>query len=70
MRKPAWNDGPVATPNSPIVRYLHRGDIVTSCVAAIARTHQGPAYRKCGTGGHIWRIVQGGQVPATCLQKL
>ncbi|MEU9523695.1 hypothetical protein [Streptomyces sp. NPDC048224] len=68
VRKPA--SGPVAAPNSPVVRYLHRGDVVTSCVAAIARTQSGPAYRKCGKGGHVWRIVRGGQVPATCLAKL
>ncbi|GAA5216856.1 hypothetical protein [Streptomyces thinghirensis] len=63
-------DRPVASPDSPVVRYLHRGDVVTSCVAAIARTQSGPAYHKCGRGGHVWRIVRGGQVPATCLKRL
>ncbi|QIP75451.1 hypothetical protein EZV63_36280 [Streptomyces sp. VN1] len=60
---------PVASPDSPVVRYLHQGDVVTSCVEAIARTQSGPAYRKCGKGGHVWRIVRGGQVPATCLNR-
>ncbi len=60
---------PVAAPDSPVVRYLHRGDVVRSCVEAIARTQSGPAYRKCAKGGHIWRIVRGGQVPATCLKR-
>ncbi|GHI98160.1 hypothetical protein TPA0906_00260 [Streptomyces olivaceus] len=69
VRKPKGN-APVASPNSPVVRYLHRGDVVTSCVEAIARTQSGPAYRKCGRGGHVWRIVKGGQVPATCLKRL
>ncbi|KES02975.1 hypothetical protein BU52_33025 [Streptomyces toyocaensis] len=62
-------DAPVASSNSPVVRYLHRGDVVTSCVEAIARTQSGPAYRKCGRDGHVWRIVRGGQVPATCLNR-
>ncbi|MFI7396230.1 hypothetical protein [Streptomyces tendae] len=61
---------PVASPDSPVVRYLHRGDVVTSCIEALARTWSGPAYRKCGRGGHVWRIVRGGQVPATCLKRL
>ena len=69
VRMPRGN-APVASPNSPVVRYLHRGDVVTSCVEALARTQSGPAYRKCGRGGHIWRIVRGGQVPATCLKRL
>ncbi|MET8822619.1 hypothetical protein [Streptomyces rochei] len=63
-------DAHVASPDSPVVRYLHRGDVVTSCVEAIARTQSGPAYHKCGRGGHVWRIVRGGQVPATCLKRL
>ncbi|GGQ50191.1 hypothetical protein ACFFKE_08245 [Streptomyces mutabilis] len=69
VRKPQ-NNQPVASPDSPAVRYLHQGDIVTSCVEAIARTQSGPAYRKCGRGGHVWRIVRGGQVPATCLERV
>ncbi|MGW5043047.1 hypothetical protein ACWEQK_33390 [Streptomyces parvulus] len=68
VRMPEGN-APVASPASPVVRYLHRGDVVTSCVEAIARTQSGPAYRKCGRGGHVWRIVRGGQVPATCLKR-
>ncbi len=68
VRMPEGN-APVASPDSPVVRYLHRGDVVTSCVEAIARTESGPAYRKCGRGGHVWRIVRGGQVPATCLKR-
>ena len=74
VRKPAWNDGPVAKPNSPVVRTLHRGDTVTSCAVAIARSDGGAAYHKCGKDGHIWQIVKddkngkGGQVPATCLK--
>ncbi|MFE7909986.1 hypothetical protein [Streptomyces albogriseolus] len=68
VRRPADN-APVASPDSPVVRYLYRGDVVTSCVEAIARTQSGPAYRKCGRDGHVWRIVRGGQVPATCLKR-
>jgi hypothetical protein len=70
VRRPAWNDGPVATPNSPVHHYLHRGDRVTSCTVAIARTEHGPAYRKCGRGGNVWGIVPGGQVPRTCLKRV
>jgi hypothetical protein len=68
VRMPEGN-APVAGPDSPVVRYLHRGDVVRSCVEAIARTQSGPAYHKCGRGGHVWRIIQGGQVPATCLKR-
>lgn len=69
VRMPEGN-APVAAPDSPVVRYLHRGDVVRSCVEAIARTQSGPAYRKCGRGGHVWRVVRGGQVPATCLKRV
>lgn len=66
VRMPTGN-APVASPDSPVVRYLHWGDVVTSRVEAIARTQSGPAYHKCGRGGHVWRIVRGGQVSAACL---
>jgi Tfp pilus assembly protein PilV len=69
VRRPAWNDGPVATTTSPIHHYLYRGDRVTSCTVAVARTESGPAYRKCGKAGSLWRIVPGGQVPQTCLKR-
>ncbi|MFF8940371.1 hypothetical protein ACF08O_37840 [Streptomyces paradoxus] len=67
VRRPAWNDGPVATTTSPVHHYLHRGDRVTSCTVAVARTESGPAYRKCGKAKSLWRVVRGGQVPQTCL---
>ncbi|MCF3137305.1 hypothetical protein IPZ69_44710 [Streptomyces olivochromogenes] len=67
VRRPAWNDGPVATPGSPFVRYLGKGETVTSCVVAVGRGG-GSEYRECG-GGSIWRIVPGGQVPAGCLKR-
>jgi hypothetical protein len=70
VRRPAWNEPPVATMRTRVDHYLHRGDVVTSCRVAIARTTSGPAYRACGKGGHVWRIVRGGQVPQTCLQRL
>ncbi|MER6465792.1 hypothetical protein ABT278_35740 [Streptomyces sp. NPDC001228] len=66
VRRPAWNDGPVATPRSPIVRYLRQGEWVRSCVVGVGR--DASAYRECG-GGTLWRIVPGGQVPATCLRR-
>ncbi|WP_329224281.1 hypothetical protein OG352_39855 (plasmid) [Streptomyces sp. NBC_01485] len=69
VRRPAWNEGPVATPSSPVHHYLRRGDVVTSCVVAIGRTESGTSYQECG-GGHLWRVVQGGQVPQGCLRKL
>ncbi|MEU1918328.1 hypothetical protein [Streptomyces massasporeus] len=69
VRGPAGNEGPVAKTTSPVHHYLHRGDRVTSCIVAIARTESGPAYRKCGKTGNIWRIVPGGQVPQTCLKR-
>ncbi|MFC8350941.1 hypothetical protein [Streptomyces sp. NPDC057280] len=68
VRRPA--SGSVASPNSPVDHYLHKGDRVTSCVAAIARTESGPAYHKCGRDGHLWQVVRGGQVPQTCLKKV
>ncbi|MGW7513858.1 hypothetical protein ACWGJ0_39880 [Streptomyces massasporeus] len=70
VRRPAWNAGPVATTTSPVHHYLHRGDRVTSCTVAVARTESGPAYRKCGEAGSLWRIVPGGQVPQTCLKRV
>ncbi|MGX1541318.1 hypothetical protein [Streptomyces adustus] len=67
VRKPAGNEGPVATTASPLVRYLRRGEKVRSCVVAIGRGGRS-AYRECG-GGSQWRIVLGGQVPARCLKR-
>ncbi|WP_316783023.1 hypothetical protein [Streptomyces sasae] len=67
VRKPAWNEGPVATTRSPIVRYLRRGERVTSCVVAVggdAWSH----YSDCG-GGSLWRVVPGRQSPARCLER-
>ncbi|MFD9984002.1 hypothetical protein ACFWZJ_26865 [Streptomyces massasporeus] len=63
------NEGPVAKTTSPVHHYLRRGDRVTSCVVAVARTESGPAYRKCGKAGNVWRVVPGGQVPQTCLKR-
>ncbi|MFD5475475.1 hypothetical protein [Streptomyces sp. NPDC127105] len=69
MRRPAWNDGPVATTNTPVHHYLNKGDVVTSCI--IATDRRGPtAYRACDKYGQVWRIVHGGQVPETCLRHL
>ncbi|MFG2949484.1 hypothetical protein [Streptomyces adustus] len=67
VRKPAGNEGPVATTMSPLVRYLRRGEKVRSCVVAVGRGGRS-AYRECG-GGSQWRIVLGGQVPARCLKR-
>ncbi|MEU5314376.1 hypothetical protein [Streptomyces sp. NPDC021562] len=67
VRRPAWNDGLVATTRSPVVRYLRKGERVTSCVVAVGRggwSH----YRECG-GGSLWRVIPGGQVPARCLER-
>ncbi|MGY4928506.1 hypothetical protein [Streptomyces sp. 900105755] len=67
VRRPAWNEGPVVTTRSPIVRHLRRGERVTSCIVANGRggwSH----YSECG-GGSLWRVVPGGQVPAQCLQR-
>jgi hypothetical protein len=70
VRRPAWNDGPVARPNSPVDHYVHRGDVLVSCVEAIGRAESGPAYRKCGRTGSVWRVVRGGQIPATCVKRV
>ncbi|OIJ68342.1 hypothetical protein WN71_007935 [Streptomyces mangrovisoli] len=66
VRMPAWNEGPVATTRSPIVRYLRRGERVRSCVVAVGR--DASQYRECG-GGSLWRVVPGGQVPSGCLRR-
>lgn len=29
VRRPAWNEGPVATTRSPVLRYLRKGERVT-----------------------------------------
>lgn len=71
VRRPAWNHtNVVAKPDSPVVRTLKRGAVVRSCTTMIARTASGPAYTKCGKSGSVWRMVKGGQVPATCLKKV
>ncbi|WP_406011171.1 hypothetical protein OG440_37315 [Streptomyces sp. NBC_00637] len=70
VRRPAWNEGPVAKPDSPVDHSLRRGQRVTSCIVAIARTERGPAYRACGRHGSTWRVVPGGQIPQTCLKKV
>ncbi|MFF2367811.1 hypothetical protein ACFVU0_34565 [Streptomyces sp. NPDC058122] len=67
VRMPAWNEGPVATTRSPIVRYLHRGEQVRSCIVAVGR-NSWSQYRECG-GGNLWRVVPGGQVPSGCLRR-
>ncbi|MFD6550780.1 hypothetical protein [Streptomyces sp. NPDC058398] len=69
VRRSAWNDGLVAKPNSPVDHYVRRGDVIVSCVDAIARTASGPTYRKCGRTGSVWRVVHGGQIPATCVKR-
>ncbi|MER7982749.1 hypothetical protein [Streptomyces sp. NPDC095817] len=60
----------MARSDSPVDHYVHRGDVLASCTAAIARTLGGPAYRKCGRTGSVWRVVRGGQIPATCLRRI
>ncbi|GAA2657550.1 hypothetical protein [Streptomyces vastus] len=62
----------VARPDSPVVRYVHRGDVITNrfCIIALGRTNDGPLYRKCGRDGYNWYIVAGGQVPVTCAQRV
>ncbi|MGW5658437.1 hypothetical protein [Streptomyces humi] len=67
VHRPAWNEGPVATTRSPVVRYLRKGERVTSCVVAVGRSGWSH-YRECG-GGSLWRVVPGGQVPARCLER-
>ncbi|WP_328457545.1 hypothetical protein OG780_42590 [Streptomyces sp. NBC_00386] len=67
VRRPAWNEGPVATTHSPIVRYLRRGERVRSCIVAVGR-NSWSQYRECG-GGSLWRVVPGGQVPSGCLRR-
>jgi hypothetical protein len=69
VRRPAWNEPPVATQRTRVDHYLYRGDVVRSCVVAIARTDGAPAYRACGKAGHVWRVVKGGQVAQTCLKR-
>ncbi|WP_415954373.1 hypothetical protein [Streptomyces sp. KLOTTS4A1] len=69
VRRPA-GDAPVAKADSPIVRYVHRGDVLRTCVTAVDRTESGPAYRKCGKGGWTWYIVRGGQIPTTCARPV
>jgi len=70
VRRPGPHDGPVATMQSPIHYHLRKGQVVTSCYVAVARTESGPAYEACGGEGHLWRIVPGGQVPQTCLKRV
>lgn len=69
VRRPGPHEGPVATLRSPVHHYLRKGQTVRSCVVAVARTQNGPAYRACGRAGRLWRIVPGGQVPQTCLKR-
>ncbi|MFD5538480.1 hypothetical protein ACFWIJ_11705 [Streptomyces sp. NPDC127079] len=66
VRRPAWNEGPVATTRSPVMRYLRRGERVTTCTVAVGRGGW-PDYRECGCGS-LWREAPRGQVPARCLE--
>lgn len=71
VRMPEGN-APVARPDSPVVRYVHRGDVIRNnfYLIALGRSNDGPLYRKCGKDGHDWYIVIGGQVPVTCAQRV
>ncbi|MFD8723990.1 hypothetical protein ACFV2H_40055 [Streptomyces sp. NPDC059629] len=71
VRRPEGN-APVAGPNSPVVRYVHRGDVIRNnfCLIAIGRTNSGPAYHKCDKDGYNWYIVVGGQIPVTCAKRV
>ncbi|MEV7981867.1 hypothetical protein [Streptomyces sp. NPDC086519] len=64
-------DAPVAQPDSPVVRYVHRGDVIQNnfCLLALGRGSSGPVYRECGRDGYNWYIVVGGQVPVTCAKQ-
>ncbi|MET9411082.1 hypothetical protein ABZX90_35795 [Streptomyces sp. NPDC002935] len=66
VRRPAWNERPVATTHSPIVRYPRRGERVRSCIVAIGRNSS--QYHECG-GGSLWQVLPGGQVPSGCLRR-
>ncbi|MGY5049899.1 hypothetical protein ACWDE0_30490 [Streptomyces sp. 900105755] len=66
VRKPAWNQPPVATTRSPIVRYLRKGEEVRSCVVGVGRDVS--QYWECA-GGMLWRIVPGRQMPAGWLER-
>ncbi|MGW7820924.1 hypothetical protein ACWGLF_22960 [Streptomyces puniciscabiei] len=71
VRRPQ-GDAPVDRPDSPGVRYVHRGDVSRNnfCLIALGRTNRGPLYRKCGKDGYDWYLVVGGQVPVTCAQRV
>ncbi|MPY31283.1 hypothetical protein FNH09_08205 [Streptomyces adustus] len=64
---PVWNEGPVATTRSPVVRYLHWGERVRSYIVAVGRSSW-PHYGKCG-GQSLWRVVSVGQVLSGCLRR-
>ncbi|MGW3956980.1 hypothetical protein ACWEKM_40200 [Streptomyces sp. NPDC004752] len=71
VRRPEGNTK-VAQPDSPIVRYVHRGDVIRNnfCLIALGRTNSGPLYHKCDKDGWNWYIVVGGQVPVTCAKRV
>lgn len=71
VRRPK-GDAPVARPDSPVVRYVHRGDVIRNnfCLITLGRTNSGPLYHMCGKDGYDWYIVVGGQVPVTCAQRV
>ncbi|MFD8723878.1 hypothetical protein ACFV2H_39490 [Streptomyces sp. NPDC059629] len=70
MRMPEGN-ATVAGPDSPVVRYVHRGDVIRNNfrLIALGRSNSGPVYRECGKDGYDWYIVVGGQVPVTCAER-
>ncbi|WTD07569.1 hypothetical protein OH717_33940 (plasmid) [Streptomyces albidoflavus] len=70
IRRPASN-ATSATATSPVVRYLHRGDRITSCWQTHNRNGSN-SYRKCGKAGQNWLIIRGprgGQIPLTCVRR-
>ncbi len=71
VRRPA-PDRTSATSSSPVVRYLHRGDRIKSCLTTHNRGSSASSYTKCGRHGTDWLIVRGpkgGQVPLACVKR-
>ncbi|MGX1549281.1 hypothetical protein [Streptomyces adustus] len=66
VRMPAWNEGPVATARSPIVRFLRWGERVRSCIVAVGRNSP---HSSEGGGESLRRVERGGQVPSGCLRR-
>lgn len=70
-RAHAGTDATVTRTECPVLRYLHRSDVIRNnfCVTALGRTNAGPIHHKCGKDGSNRSTIGSGQVPVICARR-